>query len=150
MARRTVQGMYSEIKMFGKYYRRFTGVYEDRTLALAAAGMALGERDEAYNKLRRARLAATGVGRDVGIGGPFLGQLQAYVMRVLKQAGKHVDNPTALCEYVEAVITQNHLENVGYGDGKTLADALRKYFGCGSASATPTPSSQPAPTAPTA
>lgn len=145
MARRIAESGYSFLKMLGKYYVRFKETYARDDLAWVMAGAALGARDAHYKQYRGARFSATAYARGAGLGGPVIGQVQAAIMYLEKHVVPLAKSREDLCRAVETYVDALNLKNLGYGEGKTAADAVLNYFGCAAAAAAP-----PAPTAPAA
>lgn len=152
MARRTTESGYSFSKMLAKYFVRFKSTYGDEVQAWILAAQALGARDAKYGNYRSARLAATAVAWSAGLGGPMVGQVQAAIMNILKETKGKVADREALCSYVRNYVVAKNLDKLGYSDGKTAADAVLEYFGCGRearAPVAPGPASEtPTPTVP--
>jgi hypothetical protein len=130
MARRTIQGPFSDLKMYAIYKVRFTHYYGDEVLGSAMAALALGERNGKYSKYRPARSAATPYAKDAGLYGPLTGQVQTAVMNLIKMG---IPEGAEKCSYIESYARSKGLFDVMFGEGSqyaTAGDALMAYFGC--------------------
>ena len=130
MARRTIQGPYSDLKMYAIYKVRFTNYYGDEVLGSAMAALALGERNGKYSKYRPARSAATPYAKDAGLYGPLTGQVQTAVMNLMKMG---IPEGEEKCSYIESYARSKGLFDVMFGESSqyaTAGDALMAYFGC--------------------
>ena len=138
MARRTIQGPYSDLKMYAVYKTRFSKYYGDDVLGAAMAALALGERNGKYSKYRPARSAATPYAKDAGLYGPLTGQVQTAVMNLIKMG---IPEGAEKCEYITSYARSKGLFDVMFGEGgvyETAGDALLAYFGCTPTSEAPT------------
>jgi hypothetical protein len=130
MARRTIHGPFSDLKMFATYKVRFSNFYGDNVLGTAMAALALGERNGKYGKYGSARSAATPYAKDAGLYGPLAGQVQTAVMNLMKMGIPEGDGK---CEYITSYVRAKGLVDVQFGEGgvyQTAADAVLAYFGC--------------------
>jgi len=130
MARRTIQGPFSDLKMYAIYKVRFTNYYGDEVLGSAMAALALGERNGKYSKYRPARSAATPYAKDAGLYGPLTGQVQTAVMNLMKMG---IPEGSEKCSYIESYARSKGLFDVMFGESSqyaTAGDALMAYFGC--------------------
>jgi len=130
MARRTIQGPFSDLKMYATYKVRFAHYYGDETLGAAMAALALGERNGKYGKYRSARSAATPYAKDAGLYGPLTGQVQTAVMNLMKMG---IPEGAEKCSYIESYARSKGLFDVMFGESSqyaTAGDALMAYFGC--------------------
>jgi hypothetical protein len=130
MARRTIQGPYSDLKMYATYKVRFAHYYGDEVLGSAMAALALGERNAKYGKYRPARSAATPYAKDAGLYGPLSGQVQTAVMNLMKMG---IPEGSEKCSYIESYARAKGLFDVMFGESSqyaTAGDALMAYFGC--------------------
>mgnify|MGYP001626253827 CR=1 FL=1 len=132
MSRRTIQGAYSEFKMFAIYKSRFTKFYNDELLGTVAAGLALGERDKRYEPYHNIRLAVTNFAKDAGLWGPLVGQLQAAVMKAYKLGYNNLE-PSAKCDVLEKLGEAMNLDSIRFGEGAKYENGLvafLAFFGC--------------------
>lgn len=132
MSRRSIQGAYSEFKMYAIYHSRFTKFYNDETLGTVAAGLALGERDKRYEPYHNVRLAVTNFAKQAGLWGPLVGQLQAAVMKVYK-LGYHNLDPAQKCNVLEKLGEAMNLDSIRFGEGAAYENGLLAFldfFGC--------------------
>ena len=130
MARRTIQGPFSDLKMYATYKVRFAHYYGDETLGSVMAAVALGERNGKYSKYRPARSAATPYAKDAGLYGPLSGQVQTAVMNLMKMG---IPEGEEKCSYIESYARAKGLFDVMFGEGsvyQNAGDALLAYFGC--------------------
>jgi hypothetical protein len=130
MARRTIHGPFSDLKMYATYKVRFAHYYGDDALGSAMAAVALGERNGKYGKYGSARVAATPYAKDAGLYGPLTGQVQTAVMNLMKMG---IPEGAEKCSYIESYARSKGLFDVMFGESSqyaTAGDALMAYFGC--------------------
>ena len=130
MARRTIHGPFSDLKMYATYKVRFAHYYGDEVIGSAMAALALGERNGKYGKYGSARVAATPYAKDAGLYGPQSGQLQTAVMNLMKMG---IPEGAEKCQYITSYARSKGLFDVMFSEGSeydNAGDALLAYFGC--------------------
>jgi len=130
MARRTIHGPFSDLKMYATYKVRFAHYYGDEVIGSAMAALALGERNGKYGKYGSARVAATPYAKDAGLYGPLSGQVQTAVMNLMRMG---IPEDDMKCEYITSYARSKGLFDVMFGEGseyKNAGDALLAYFDC--------------------